>query len=170
MLWMVTVDVRSQLEESNISEISREALDKCKDESEVYDLLWRVTLQPILRITRDLEGTPFSKTLEYRSGLWDEGGGGFMLEDFDLELWKRNNARYEEDDFEEEVYYYRAYGTGSEFLVVEAASEQEAIDLVLEEARNLMYFWTDADEFNREPFYKIDQVLVRSVEPVAISS
>jgi hypothetical protein len=169
VFWKVTVDVRSQLEESNISEISREALNKCTDETEVYDLLWQVTLQPILRITRELAGTPFSKTLEHRPGLWDEGGGGFMLEDFDLEIWKRNNTRYEEDDFEEDVYYYRAYGSGFEFLVVEAESEQAAIDLVLEEAKNVLYFWTDADEFNGEPFYKIEQVLVKSVEPLEVS-
>ena len=176
MLWEIEVSVRSQREEAEFWDLNRNLTAECHNETDVAVLLWRICLQPILRITGELEGTPFLGTIrhfpsEYEKiseteNVYSTGGGGFILEDFDFELWKKSYViGLDEDDEDAEYFetYYRATASGS--LLVEAESEQKAIEIVSAEGANYFQIWTDSDNANGSPFYKVEQVLIESVRP-----
>jgi hypothetical protein len=176
MLWEIEVSVRSQREEAEFLDLNRNLTAECKNETDVAVLLWRICLQPILRITGELEGTPFSGTVrrfasEYEKisetqNIYSTGGGGFILEDFNFELWEKSYViGLDEDDEDAEYFetYYRAAASGS--LLVEADSKQEAIELVSSEGANVFHIWTDSDTANGAPFFRVEQVLIESVKP-----
>jgi hypothetical protein len=160
LLWKVEIQLRSQPELAEFFDLNTDFIDRCKDEVDARALLWKICPEPQLDTTGNLANSPFLEI--------EEGDSGFSLENFDFQVWKRRYSSVfkpeDEKEFEEDFeYYYR--GIVSAHIVVEAGSDKEASDLVLREAKKHLRIRTEvADSFN-EPFFKIDQVSVKSVNP-----